>query len=160
MNNQSPNDPQLESLAARLSSLAPKLSDDERRELLYACAFAAGAESSKRTVLRWRMVSTVLAVSLCGVLFSTVRRVAWSENPATNQNPIAQSSTSSVVADAPPAATTDAPPEFVRKRDNISLDAWANRSDPIERFSAALARFQDLDVSAQSQSVQEIRRSL
>jgi hypothetical protein len=161
---QFPNDPQLEALAARLSSLAPKLADDEQRELLYQCAFAAGETFAGRRAVRWRNISSVLAVLLCGFFVSALGRGIWQVGPAQmeHDSPVTQSSvpvTPSAV-ETPPIATADVSLELVQQRDSIQLDAWANHDDPVEAFSAALARFQQLDPAARSRSVTEIQRSL
>jgi hypothetical protein len=60
------NDPTLQSLEARLAAIPLRLPTNERQQLLYQCAFAAGQSAGQRTATniarRWMAVTTVMAL--------------------------------------------------------------------------------------------------
>ena len=73
MNDHSLNDPQLQSLEARLAAMAPRASAAEQQQLLYQCAFAAGRSASGKLIRRWQVAVGTLAALLLAVSVSLVQ---------------------------------------------------------------------------------------
>lgn len=133
MNTDSSNDPQLQSLAARLAAAAPRLPDGEAQQLLYQCAFAAGQSAAARKTRRWQAASSALAATLLGVCVFAM------------PGPLR-------IAQQPPVADSPSQPEPQEHEDlparsfvAVRLDAWQARDDGIEKFAHKLAQFKQLE---------------
>jgi hypothetical protein len=159
-------DRQLELLAARLSSLAPKLTGDEQRELLYRCAFGAGEKSARRRAAFWRNMCAGLAVLFCGTMAFTVGRavqqVASSEPPReiTIRDASSQATDARTVVPSPVRAPVDEPPGIIGGRMSLKLEGWTARPDRSAAFDEAFDRFQKLDPAVRAQSVSAMRNTL
>lgn len=60
-------DPQLQSLEAQLVAAVPQLDAGEQQRMLYACAYGAGAQSTRPSVRRWQAATGLLSVLWLGL---------------------------------------------------------------------------------------------
>jgi hypothetical protein len=142
-------DPALESLAARLSAVRPKLSDREAQELLYQCAFAVGQKWATRRTRHWQIASAALAVLLLGASVSLVNeRVLVAE-----RKPAAMDAAAPVQVHAPPIVPR---PPF--RGTPVPLDAWQVRVDTTATFERALTKFKQMDANSRSLAVGSMSR--
>jgi hypothetical protein len=166
MNDHFEADRRLESLAARLSSLAPKLADDEQRELLYRCAFGAGAKSARGRVAFWRNMCAGLAVLFGGTMAFTIgpaaQQVATSDPRPETTNLDGSLQVSEPLSTANPAVGVRPieSPEPVLVRASLRLDAWDSRPDGLAAADEVFDRLQKLGPTARSHTVTVLQRAL
>jgi hypothetical protein len=120
MNDQSLNDPLLQSLEARLAAIVPQVSQVEQQQLLYQCAFAAGRQSGIRAVRCWQAASAVLVCLVFGLsaLYFDHRQHLARRDVAPRRPPWE----SVLAAESPEVAQRQTMPL------TIELDAWQIRA--------------------------------
>jgi hypothetical protein len=144
MNDEFSIDPALESLAARVSALRPKLPEREAQDLLYQCAFAAGQKVAARRARRWQIASGAMAVLLLGASISLVNeRVLVARRDAATMDRAASTQ----------VQTSHNIPRPLSRVAAVPLDAWQVRTDTAGIFETALARFGQLDTNSRSLAV-------
>jgi hypothetical protein len=109
MNDDPLHDPGLDSFAGRLSGLRPQLAGSESKQLLYACAFAAG-EAAARLAGARRMRCWMGATSLLAVVSLTLGLQVMQQTDRTLTTPQGRS----VAAQEEPAAPDTRPAVVVR----------------------------------------------
>ncbi len=153
MNDHSLNDPQLQSLEARLAAAAPQSSPVEQQQLLYRCAFAAGELAGRKSLRRWRVASATLVVLLLGLSVPVAhdhwRLAAQKREPSTSTElkPQPMLAQSEILFSARQSAAFD-------------LDAWQMpRSDRVS-LSDELAQFRNTDPHLRSLAVGTFTRAM
>jgi hypothetical protein len=141
MNDNPSNDPVLQSLEAKLAAIPPRVSERERQQMLYACAFAAGKKSAAAGVRRWQAACVTLAATLLGLSLMLTH-----SRPGTIANHPAAPAPSSL---QPPEANESLKLRFV----SLRLDAWRRADDSSEQFAAELARFRQTEPGLRSLAV-------
>lgn len=140
MTDPSLNDPQLQSLEARLAAMAPQESPARQQELLYRCAFAAGQSATRGSVRRWQAAVAALALLLVGMSVPLARNqmmvVRHDPKPAAPQQEISTQPPMLVQQEAPPS---------VREPVHVDLDAWQLAASPTASLASELSQFQQVD---------------
>jgi hypothetical protein len=136
MNDGSPSDPLLQSLAARLAAATPMASTAEQQRLLYRCAFAAGRRAAARKLRRWQATVAALAIVVACMSLPLVRVY-----PVLVQR--AAMPPASSIAVLAPVLPDDTP--VIRHPAGVALDAWRIPPSDDESFAAALARFEQTE---------------
>ncbi len=150
-----PNDPALESLAARLAACPPRVSDERSQELLYLCAYAAGRSAADRRTRRWQGVAALLTVLLIGMSIPLVNRQA---GEVAHQPPQAPPSNAAVVFDQPAIPRAFGAPAPADA--DVSLSAWQQPVAAGDGLAAGLARYEQTDPALRSLAVARLSRSI
>jgi hypothetical protein len=158
MNDNSLNDPQWQSLEARLSAAAPQASLQTQQQMLYACGLAQGRTQSVRRLRRWQAVAATLAVVSLGMGVQFSR-----ERPATivrtTESPAPQQAVPATATPLPAMAQVDIP-IGARQAAPVPLDAWeSNRSDDTS-LAEDLDRFQRADPTLRSLAMGAMTRAM
>jgi hypothetical protein len=142
MNDNPIQDPQRQSFEARLAAFIPRVSPQRKDELLYACAYAAGANAALPSLRRWKRATAVLCGLLCAVSLSHSLRL--STNTPT---PIAIQTSDPPASPERQQVQTPMPPEFDDAHDPFAakLDAWQLPVSSSESLSSQLAQLQHAD---------------
>ncbi len=146
MNSPEFTDPQLQSLEAQLSAAVPLLDAGEQQRMLYACAFGAGAQSTRRTVRRWQAATGLLSVLWLGVAVPMAHDqfIARRDSspPQVVQTQASQSSLAPAVAVQDPVEepqqAISVPPAV-----SVNLDAWQIPDKLRQSWTEQLARSDD-----------------
>jgi hypothetical protein len=130
MNSPEFSDPQLQSLEAQLAAAVPQLDENEQQRMLYACAYAAGAQLAHRSVKRWQAASGLLSVLLLGVIVPVVndQLIARREspNPPAAELPVVPQVVHPLPLPEPELAIS------MRPKSTLKLDAWQVPDPPRE----------------------------
>lgn len=153
MNDRPYQDQQLQAFEARLAMLSPKLSDDDRSELLYQCAFAAGQRSSARRVHTWQLTTAALLLVLLGASVPLVSPPFQVARHAERPPPL-----------EPQAPAREAVPAEISDRDlfprpavEVALDAWQLPDTSGDKLSHELARFEEQEEAFRSLAMGVLR---
>jgi hypothetical protein len=169
MNEYPLNDPQLQSLEARLAASAPAIPAAERQQLLYQCAFAAGQRASRRCLRAWQAAAAALGVlvALLSVPFSgDVPRPEDPDHAAGREPSPAAAGDLAHGPRMPRDPRPDTGAELVVARSQrpqppqVELDAWQVRSSDQAALTEQLAQFSQLDPGLRSLAVGRLTRSL
>ena len=155
MNDHSFNDPQLQSLEARLAAAAPQSSPVEQQQLLYQCAFAAGQLAGRKSLRRWRVASAALVVLLLG-LSVPVAHNHWKPFLVEQKR---DPSTPTEVKPQPMLAQSEI--SFsARQSAAVDLDAWQVPHSDRGSLSDELAQFRNTDPHLRSLAVRTFTRAM
>jgi hypothetical protein len=143
MNDNPMNDPALQSLAARLAAVPPRLHEREREQLLFQCGMAAGRNTAARRVRHWQAASGVLAVLLAGLSLM----LSHGQPPAIARKP-AVSSTSTQ-----PSESEQDDDLFQWRVAQLDLSAWQRHNSSSADFAQELTRFKQMDPSLRAFAV-------
>ena len=153
MNHDPLDDPQLQALEARLSTMAPSTPAARQRQLLYECAHAAGRNAAAKSLRRWQTATAAFALLAIGLSVPLARDGAL----LAERQPV-------------PRAPIEQPPKFVpeelqfplfvqRETATIELDAW--QSPPsTAAFDEELARLKRTDAHTRSLALGALTRTL
>src|SRR5687768_6181781 len=139
MNDPSLNDPQLQSLEARLAAMAPQESPARQQELLYRCAFAAGQVSTRASLRRWQAAVGALALLFVAASIPLARN----QSLVVKQEPNSVSPRQTDLSQPPMLAQQEAPPT-VREPVHLETNAWQLASSPTASLANDLAQFQQV----------------
>jgi hypothetical protein len=150
-----PNDPALESLAARLAAGPPRLSAERSHELLYLCAYAAGRSAAERRTRRWQGVAAVMTVLLVGLCIPLARQQF---STVAHQPPTVPVTRPSVALDqlVMPQAFAHA----AAAAGSMPLDAWQQPVEASDIFEQGLTRFEQADPTLRSLAVANLSRTI
>jgi hypothetical protein len=155
MNDPSLNDPQLQSLEARLAAMAPQESSARQQELLYRCAFAAGQVSTRASMRRWRAAVAALALLLVAASIPLARN----QSLVVKQEPVPVAPRQMDESQPPILAQREAPPT-VREPVQLETDAWQLASSPTASLAEDLAQFQQIDPDLRSLAAGPLARAV
>jgi hypothetical protein len=145
-------DPQWQSFETELAAHVPQVSIQERDQILYACAFAAGQSKERQSVRTWKVMAAVLSLLLTVSLIPH-RQAPPSIVRETRNAPVYPETTSSQ------APSMELVPESQRLL-LIDLDAWKVHSPENRLLSEQLSEFAQFDPHLRSLTVSSMNRTV
>lgn len=155
MKDEMPNDPQLQSLEARLAAAPPRAAAEDQQRLLYQCAFAAGRSAAGRRLRRWQAAAAALAVLLAATNLSQSHKPVRLAKGGAEPPAPAPAERLTPSAMEPLMVTAGA-----RKPFEVSLDAWQPRPNLAATFEEELARFKRIDPQSRALTLGAMTRKL
>jgi hypothetical protein len=155
MNEPSLNDPQLQSLEARLAAMTPQESSARQQALLYQCAFAAGRSSAQKTTRRWQAAATTFALLAIAMSVPLARTQLLIAGPRAQPIVLEQP-----VQPQPPALVQQESIPEVRQAAHVDVDAWQTPLSASASLDKDLARFEQTDGDLRWLTVGALTRSV
>lgn len=144
--------PQWLSFESELATQVPQISVQERDQILYACAFAAGRSKGRQSVRTWKVMAAVLSFLLTVSLIPH-RRAPPSFVQETRNAPVSPETTPSQ------AFSKEIAPESQHLL-LTNLDAWKVQSSENRLLSEQLMEFSQFDPHLRSLTVSSMDRAV
>lgn len=149
---------------ARLAAMAPKIALAQQRELLFACAFAAGREQARVSTRRWRAATWVFGLALMAALIpvadGVIRGSQGGRTPSLATNHERATDASASRPDAEAGLDSRGLVGSARPTPSIELDAWKLAQSDANSLSKELAQWKHSDPRDRSVSVIELSRAM